>query len=79
MRLLLDTHILLAIIERRMAGVPTGVQALLGDPDNEHHPVASRCSPATSKTGRASNAKSDAPIPSRFRVAGPPCKGSPVL
>ncbi|MGA8102374.1 MAG: hypothetical protein WB869_09480, partial [Candidatus Acidiferrales bacterium] len=23
--------------ERRMAGLPTGVQALLRDPDNEHH------------------------------------------
>jgi PIN domain nuclease of toxin-antitoxin system len=37
MRLLLDTHILLALIERRMAGLPTGVQALLRHPDNEHH------------------------------------------
>ena len=37
MRLLLDTHVLLALIERRMANLPTGVQALLRDPDNEHH------------------------------------------
>jgi len=37
MRLLLDTHILLALIERRMAGLPVSVQALLGDPHNEHH------------------------------------------
>ena len=37
MRLLLDTHVLLGLIERRMAGLPTGVQALLRDPDNEHH------------------------------------------
>jgi PIN domain nuclease of toxin-antitoxin system len=37
MRLLLDTHILLALLEHRMAGLPAGVQALLRDPDNEHH------------------------------------------
>ena len=33
----LDTHILLALIERRTAGLPTGIQTLLRDPDNEHH------------------------------------------
>ncbi|MGD0317197.1 MAG: type II toxin-antitoxin system VapC family toxin [Xanthobacteraceae bacterium] len=37
MRLLLDTHILLALIEHRMGVLPTDVQALLRDPDNEHH------------------------------------------
>ena len=37
MRLLLDTHVLLALIGRRMADLPTGVQALLRNPDNEHH------------------------------------------
>jgi PIN domain nuclease of toxin-antitoxin system len=37
MRLLLDTHVLLALIEGRKAGLPAGVDALLKDPDNEHH------------------------------------------
>src|ERR1700733_13642532 len=37
MRLLLDTHILLSLIERRIGALPTGVQALLRDPDNEYH------------------------------------------
>ena len=37
MRLLPDTHVLLAVIERGMVGLPAGVQALLSDPDNEHH------------------------------------------
>jgi PIN domain nuclease of toxin-antitoxin system len=37
MRLLLNTHILLALVERRMGGLPNGVQALLKDPNNEHH------------------------------------------
>jgi len=37
MRLLLDTHILLVLIERRMSGLPNGIQALLKDPNNEHH------------------------------------------
>ncbi len=37
MRLLLDTHVLLALIEGRKASLPAGVDALLKDPDNEHH------------------------------------------
>ena len=37
MRLLLDTHVLLALIEHRLTGMPAGVQAFLSDPDNEHH------------------------------------------
>jgi len=37
MRLLLDTHVLLALIEGRKAGLPAGVEALLKDADNEHH------------------------------------------
>lgn len=37
MRLLLDTHVLLALIERGMASLPAGVEALLKDPNNEHH------------------------------------------
>ena len=37
MRLLLDTHVLLALIEHRMAGLPPSVEALLKDPNNEHH------------------------------------------
>jgi PIN domain nuclease of toxin-antitoxin system len=37
MRLLLDTHVLLALIERGTASLPTSVEALLQDPNNEHH------------------------------------------
>ena len=37
MRLLLDTHILLSLIEHQIAGLPAGIQALLRDPNNEHH------------------------------------------
>jgi PIN domain nuclease of toxin-antitoxin system len=37
MRLLLDTHVLLALIEDRLVGLPTAVEGLLKDPDNEHH------------------------------------------
>ena len=36
MRLLLDTHILLALIERGVASLPAAVAALLRDPDGEH-------------------------------------------
>ncbi|HZP08760.1 type II toxin-antitoxin system VapC family toxin [Methyloceanibacter sp.] len=37
MRLLLDTHVLLALIERGTADLPANVAALLQDPENEHH------------------------------------------
>ena len=37
MRLLLDTHVLLALIEGRKAGLPDGFDALFREPDNEHH------------------------------------------
>ena len=37
MRLLLDTHILLSLMERRIAGLPGGIQALLSGPHNEHY------------------------------------------
>jgi len=37
MRLLLDTHVLLALIEGRKGGLPAAVEALLKDADNEHH------------------------------------------
>jgi PIN domain nuclease of toxin-antitoxin system len=37
MRLLLDTHVLLALIEGRKASLSAGVDALLKDPENEHH------------------------------------------
>jgi len=37
MRLLLDTHVLLALVDGRKAGLPAGVDTLLKDPDNEHH------------------------------------------
>ncbi|HTQ83124.1 MAG TPA: type II toxin-antitoxin system VapC family toxin [Pseudolabrys sp.] len=37
MRLLLDTHVLLALIEPRKSGLPAGIDALLKAPDNEHH------------------------------------------
>ena len=37
MRLLLDTHVLLALIEGRKAGLPAGVDALLKGSDNEYH------------------------------------------
>jgi PIN domain nuclease of toxin-antitoxin system len=36
-RLLLDTHVLLSLIEGGIAGLPQGVQSLLKDPDNAHH------------------------------------------
>jgi PIN domain nuclease of toxin-antitoxin system len=37
MRVLLDTHIRLSLIEHRIGALPAGVQALLRDLDNEHH------------------------------------------
>jgi PIN domain nuclease of toxin-antitoxin system len=37
MRLLLDPHVLLSLIERRTASLPTRVEALLKDSNNEHH------------------------------------------
>jgi PIN domain nuclease of toxin-antitoxin system len=37
MRLLLDTHILLAIVEHGSVGRPEHVAAFLGDQRNEHH------------------------------------------
>jgi PIN domain nuclease of toxin-antitoxin system len=37
MRLLLDTHVLLALINRGIDSLPVGVKALLHDPNNEHH------------------------------------------
>ena len=37
MRLLLDTHVLLAFIERGALGLPTGVAGLLMDRESEHH------------------------------------------
>jgi PIN domain nuclease of toxin-antitoxin system len=37
MRLLLDTHVLLALIEEHLDGLPAAVERLLKDPDNEHH------------------------------------------
>ncbi|SRR5579884_2415944 len=37
MRLLLDTHVLLALIERRSATLPAGIESLLQEPGNEHH------------------------------------------
>jgi PIN domain nuclease of toxin-antitoxin system len=37
MRLLLDTHILLAVIERRTANFPEGIQRLLALPTGEFH------------------------------------------
>ena len=37
MRLLLDTHVLLALIDGRQTGLPAGVDALLNNPENEHH------------------------------------------
>jgi PIN domain nuclease of toxin-antitoxin system len=36
MRLLLDTHIFLALIARSVANLPTAVGAVLSDPDAEH-------------------------------------------
>jgi PIN domain nuclease of toxin-antitoxin system len=35
--LLLDTHVLLALIEGHQTGLPAGVDALLKHPENEHH------------------------------------------
>jgi PIN domain nuclease of toxin-antitoxin system len=40
MRLLLDTHVLLSLIESGIAALPKGVQALLRDSNNEHHQSA---------------------------------------
>jgi PIN domain nuclease of toxin-antitoxin system len=37
MRLLLDTHVLLSLIESGIGALPKRVQALLKDPDNEHY------------------------------------------
>jgi len=37
MRLLLDTHVLLVVIDGHKASLPAGVEALLKDPENEHH------------------------------------------
>ncbi|GJD94371.1 type II toxin-antitoxin system VapC family toxin [Methylobacterium iners] len=37
MKLLLDTHIFLALIERRTGGFPPGVQRLLAEPAGEFH------------------------------------------
>ena len=37
MRLLLDTHVLLALVERRLASLPVGIESVLQDPENEHH------------------------------------------
>jgi PIN domain nuclease of toxin-antitoxin system len=37
MRLLLDTHVLLALIERSINSLPPGVEAVLKDPGNDHH------------------------------------------
>jgi len=37
MRLLLDTHVLLAVIEGHKASVPASLDALLKRPENEHH------------------------------------------
>jgi len=37
MRLLLDTQVLLTLVDHRMADLPAGVRALLKAPDNEHH------------------------------------------
>jgi PIN domain nuclease of toxin-antitoxin system len=37
MRLLLDTHVLLDLIEDRLVGLPAAVESLLKGPDNEHH------------------------------------------
>jgi PIN domain nuclease of toxin-antitoxin system len=37
MRLLLDTHILLAMLDGRIDGLPSRIWDLLKDPDNEHH------------------------------------------
>jgi PIN domain nuclease of toxin-antitoxin system len=37
MRLLLETHVLLALIERRKAGLPQGLDGLLNESNNEHH------------------------------------------
>lgn len=37
MRLLLDTHILLALVERRIVHLPPGIEALLNNPNNEYY------------------------------------------
>jgi PIN domain nuclease of toxin-antitoxin system len=37
MRLLLDTHVFLAVIEGHKASLPAALDALLKDPENEHH------------------------------------------
>ncbi len=41
MRLLLDTHILLRLIEGRIASLPAAIEVLLKDPNNEHLSAAS--------------------------------------
>lgn len=37
MRLLLDTHIFLALIEKRTGGFDSGIRRLLADPDGDFH------------------------------------------
>ena len=37
MRLLLDTHVLLALVERRFADLPASIANLLQNPEHEHH------------------------------------------
>jgi PIN domain nuclease of toxin-antitoxin system len=39
MRLLLDTHILLAVLEQRTAKLAPGVRRLLADPEGEFHVI----------------------------------------
>ena len=37
MRLLLDTHVLLTLVESRFARLPAGIERLLQDPEHEHN------------------------------------------
>lgn len=37
MKLLLDTHVLLALVKAATRSLPSGIRTMLDDPDNQHH------------------------------------------
>ena len=60
MRLLLDTHVLLAFIERGALGLPTGVAGLLMDRESEHHLSAASLGKSRSSGGWANSSSRSA-------------------
>jgi PIN domain nuclease of toxin-antitoxin system len=55
MRLLLDTHIFLALVEHSVANLPAAVAAALSDPDVEHFLSAASLCEIAIKSGWASS------------------------